>query len=145
MKRIQTTPFHQLFLFGIYLTTVFALAGCTTLQKAFREPTPTPRPTSVAQVSPDQIAQAMQADSFYATYGSSELIVTGTVASVEPQGDGERVEFVMAGAMKVQCQLSSSPSNLQPGEKITARITDPRHNVVRQDGGVLLNNCTLIN
>src|SRR5579859_3286220 len=57
------------------------LAGCS----VFRQALPTPRPTTVAQVTAVQVAQAMNNDEFYSTYGHTTLLVQGTVTAVDPQ------------------------------------------------------------
>ncbi len=115
------------------------LAGCS----LFREPLPTPRPTTVAQVTADEVAQAMDQDRFYSTYGQSPLLVRGSVAALDPQPAHFTVVLATRGPTQVLCDLGNQSPPLKVGDLITVRSADPEHDVERQPGAALIKNCTL--
>lgn len=109
----------------------------------FREPLPTPRPTTVAQVTADQVAQAMDDDAFYATYGQTSLLIQGTVAAVDQQTNHFIVTLATGVRTKVQCDLGNKAPAVKVGDTITIRSANPEQDVARQDAAVLIHNCTI--
>jgi predicted small lipoprotein YifL len=109
----------------------------------FREPLATPRPTTVAQVTADQVAQAMDEDRFYATYGQTTLLIQGTVAAVDQQPDDFIVTLATGVRTKVLCDLGNKAPAVKVGDIIIVRSADPEHDVARRDAAVLIHNCTL--
>ena len=118
---------------------VMSLSACG----LFREPLATPRPTTVAQVTADQVAQAMDEDRFYATYGQTVLLIQGTVAAVDQQPDDFVVTLATSVRTKVLCDLGNIAPGVKVGEAITVRSANPEKDVARQDAAVLIHNCTL--
>jgi hypothetical protein len=108
-----------------------------------REPVATPRPTTVAQVTADQVAQAMDEDRFYATYGHSTLLIQGTVAAVDQQPDDFIVTLATGVRTKVLCDLGNKAPAVKVGEAITIRSANPEQDVARRDAAVLIHNCTI--
>jgi predicted small lipoprotein YifL len=123
----------------LVLLLLAALAGCGLL----REPLPTPRPTTVARVTADQVAQAMDSDQFYATYGQTALLIEGSVASVDPQPDHFIVTLATGVHTKVQCDLGNRAPPIKAGDTITVRSADPEHDVSRQDAAMMIRNCAI--
>ena len=109
----------------------------------FREPQATLRPTTVVQVTADDVAQAMDEDRFYSTYGQTTLLVRGTVAALDPQPNHFTVTLATGVRTKVLCDLGSQTPSVHVGDVITVRSADPENDVQRQDAAVLIKNCTL--
>ena len=116
-----------------------SLSACGLL----RESLATPRPTTVAQVTAEQVAQAMDEDRFYATYGQTTLLIQGTVAAVDQQPDDFVVTLATSVRTKVLCDLGNNAPGVKVGEAITVRSANPEKDVARQDAAVLIHNCTL--
>jgi len=121
------------------LVLLIGLAGCGLL----REPLATPRPTSVVQVSADQVAQAMTDDRFYATYGQTTLLIQGTVAAIDRQPGHFIVALTTSGPTQVFCDLGNKTAAVKAGDSITVRSAAPEHDVARQAADVLIHNCAL--
>ena len=117
----------------------FCLSACGLL----REPLATPQPTSVVQVSADQVAQAMDDDRFYATYGKTTLLIQGTVAAIDPQPQHFVLTLATSGSTQVLCDLGNQSAPIKAGDSVTVRSADPENDVARQDSGVLIHNCTI--
>jgi hypothetical protein len=118
---------------------LIGLSACGLL----REPLATPRPTSVVQVSADQVAQAMDNDQFYATYGQTTLLIEGTVAAIAPQPEHFILTLATSGSTSVMCDLGNKAAAIKVGDRVTVRSADPEKDVARQDAGVLIRNCTV--
>ncbi len=97
---------------------------------------------SVRRVSPDQAAQAMQKDDFYADYRDATLLVTGTVVSERSTSGGTVIQLATTTSFKTYCQSSRSLSPLQDGETITA-VTEG-YSAVRLPSGVSLSDCIIL-
>ena len=67
---------------GLAAAVLMSLSGC----ENFRSPVPTPAPEPTLQLTANEVAEAMQDDSFFSNYGSSILLVRGEISSVEQQG-----------------------------------------------------------
>ncbi|MCL4561394.1 MAG: hypothetical protein M1281_12350 [Chloroflexi bacterium] len=143
-RLVALTQFTKHFLcFGICLGLCVGVTACGSLRQIFREATPTPQPTTVEQVSADQIAQAMQADSFYSEYGSVDLLIQGVVSSISQKENGVIVEFKTSVPLKVQCDLGDQAVNFHPGDTITVRVANPRENVARETGEIIMQDCAI--
>src|SRR6202521_1560732 len=121
------------------LVLLICLAGCGLL----REPLATPRPTSVVQVTADQVAQAMDGDRFYATYGQTTLLIQGTVAGIDPQPSHFILILATSGSTQVLCDLGSKAAAIKAGDTVTVQSADPEKDIARQDAGVLIRNCAV--
>jgi hypothetical protein len=116
---------------------------CLSACGLFREPLATPRPTTVAQVTADQVAQAMDDDTFYATYGQTSLLIQGRVAAVDQQANHFIVTLATGVRTKVQCDLGNKAPAVRVGDTITIRSANPEQDVSRLDAAVLIHNCTI--
>ncbi len=125
------------------LAALILLLGPLAACGLFREPLPTPRPTTVAQVTADDVAQAMDEDRFYSTYGQTTLMVRGTVAALDPQPGHFTVTLATGVRTKVLCDLGGQSPPIHVGDVITVRSADPEHDVQRRDAAVLIQNCAL--
>ena len=108
-----------------------------------REPLPTARPTPVVPVTADQVAQAMDADAFYSTYGQTTLLVRGTVSFIDQQPDHLILQFATSGSTAVLCDLGKTSSSVKVGDVVTVRSTNPGQDVARETAAVMIKNCTL--
>jgi hypothetical protein len=116
------------------------LAACGLL----REPLPTPRPTAAAiGVTADQVAQAMEADQFYATYGQTTLLIQGTVASVNQQPNHLILELATRVPTRVLCDLGNQAASAKVGDTITVVSANPERDVSRQASAVMIKNCSI--
>jgi len=118
---------------------LMALSACSLL----REPLPTPAPTSVAHVTADQVAQAMDDDNFYNIYGHTTLLVQGVVAALDQQPNHLTVSLATGVRTKVACDLGSASPAVKIGDTLTVRSADPENDVTRQDAAVVIKNCTI--
>ncbi len=124
---------------SLLATLALLLAACSLL----REPPATPRPTTVAQVTADDVAQAMDEDRFYSTYGHTTLLIKGTIAAVDPQPGHLTVTLATSVRTQVLCDLGGLTPSLRVGDVITVRSMDPENDVLRQDAAVFIRNCAL--
>ena len=116
-----------------------ALAACS----VFRQALPTPVPTTVAQVTADQVAQAMDDDEFYSTYGHTTLLIQGTVAALDPQPSHFTLTLDTGVRTKVLCDLGQQTPPIKVGDTVTVRSANPENDVQRQEAAVFIKNCTL--
>jgi hypothetical protein len=130
---------HLVRLASCALVLLICLPACGLL----REPLATPRPTSVVQVTADQVAQAMDGDHFYATYGQTTLLIQGTVAAIDPQPGHFILTLATSGSTQVLCDLGNKAPTVKTGDSVTVRSADPEKDIARQDAGVLIRNCTV--
>jgi hypothetical protein len=121
---------------AITLLLAATLSACI----AFR-PAPATPPLAPVQLSPDQLALAMQEDRFFADYGQQTLLVRGTVASVSNEKNHHIVELRTGSPIRVLCDLGQAPLPEQPGDAITVRA--PASEAVRrpQASAVMLTVC----
>ena len=96
---------------------------------------------TVKRVSPEQLATAMQQDRFYSTYRENTLLVTGTITSVEKQGNNLVATFKTSASFKAQCDLGGNDQNLPTDREVTL-ITEGA-TARRLPNAVLLTDCTL--
>src|SRR5258708_25899139 len=108
LRSVKTTQLaqhaHLARLAGCALVLLICLPACGLL----REPLATPRPTSVVQVSADQVAQAMDDDRFYATYGQTTLLIQGTVAAIDPQPGHFILTLATSASTQALCGLGKN-------------------------------------
>jgi hypothetical protein len=119
---------------------VLLLAATLSACAAPRPAPPTASPAPV-EISPDQLAVAMQEDRFFADYGQQTLLVRGTVDSVSNAKNHHTVEFRTGSPIRVLCDLGQALLPEQPGDTITVRA--PASEVVRrpQASAVMLKVC----
>lgn len=123
----------------LLLSLVASLSACGLL----REPLPTPVPTTVVRVTADQVAQAMEADEFWTTYGHGALLIQGTVASVNQQPNHFILELATSVPTTVLCDLGKQAASAKVGDTITVESANPEQDVLRQPSAVMIQNCTL--
>jgi hypothetical protein len=136
---MKANPVRPLGPAALTIWLLISLAACGLL----RQPPATPRPTTVVQVTADQVAQAMDEDRFYATYGQTTLLIQGAVAAVDQQPDHFIVTLATSGPTQVLCDLGTTTPAIKVGETVTVRSANPEQDVARQDAAVLIHNCTL--
>jgi hypothetical protein len=129
--------------FAAALAALAVLLGALAACSIFREASPTPRPTTVASVTANQVAQAMDNDEFYSTYGHTTLLIQGTVAALDPQPGHFTVTLDTGVRTKVLCDLGQQTAPVKVGDSITVRSADPENDVQRQNASVFIKNCTL--
>ncbi len=113
------------------------LGGCT----ALRTGAPAPAASAPAvQLTPDEIATAMQQDRFFSDYGGKIVRVQGTVAAVHPGKNNLIVELTTSSSSKVLCNLGQYAGPVHAGDTITVASAD----VQRVKSGVLLRNCIVV-
>jgi hypothetical protein len=96
---------------------------------------------NVRQATPDQLAQAMNADEFYSDFREVTLLVRGPVASVYRGAGGLILEFQTLSGLKTLCQLKPHSAKIHTGNTVTA-VTEGA-NAQRLSSGVLLSNCVV--
>jgi len=96
---------------------------------------------SIQRVTPDQLANAMAQDHFYADYRADTLVVSGRASAVDRKGAGALVTFQTAPAQSASCQFDTAMSNLTVGQTITAVSEGAR--AERAGSGVRLQGCAL--
>jgi hypothetical protein len=96
---------------------------------------------AIRRVTPDQVARAMQDDSFYSDFKEATLVMRGTVASVHQRAGDVVVEFSTRSAYKSLCDLGSPLSTPHVGDTIT--VLAEGATVERRPSAVMLTGCTL--
>lgn len=94
----------------------------------------------VERVTPVQLADAMQQDGFYSTYGDTALLFSGKVTTVQQKDGTQLVTFYTGRPYTVSCQLTGQ-SQVRMGQEISVATTGG--NADRLSHGVLLHNCLL--
>lgn len=97
---------------------------------------------TVRQISPDQAAAAMQSDEFYSDYNETTLVIRGSVASIQANGDGATLQFATHSPFKTFCQLGPYPSSIHDGAMLT--VLTEGASAQRQSSGVVLSSCSVI-
>lgn len=92
----------------------------------------------VEKVNVEELANAMQDDSFYSQYGGVTVIFSAKVASAKHKDNATLVTFTTNRPYSVTCQF---PHNIatKPGQ--TMSIVAPAGSADRQKHGVLLHDC----
>ncbi|HET9174319.1 MAG TPA: hypothetical protein VFN56_03495 [Candidatus Saccharimonadales bacterium] len=93
----------------------------------------------IVKVTPAQLADAMQHDEFYSTYGNAALLFTGTVTAGMQKNAVSLVTFQTDHTYTVQCQFSGLSAHR--GEVLN--VAAPGGSAERLAHGVLLHACTL--
>lgn len=92
----------------------------------------------VEKVTVSQLADAMQQDDFYSTYGNTAVLFSGKVESVTTQGNAALATFNTGRPYSLTCQFASAIS-LKQGDVVS--IAAPAGSAERQPHGVFLHNC----
>jgi hypothetical protein len=124
---------------GILLLWLASLTSCSLMREQI--PTQTPATNSPLRVTPDQIARAMQEDHFYSDYGQNQLLVQGTISSLDRQNNDLTITLSTTVATAVLCDLGNLGASLKPGEAIT--VTARADQALRQPSAVMLKNCSI--
>jgi hypothetical protein len=92
---------------------------------------------SIRQVTPTQLANAMQQDSFYSDFRENTVIFNGQVTKVTPNGSGVQASIKTSSTYSLACDM--------PANKVKAgiiyRFASEAYQAERQSSGVLLPNC----
>jgi hypothetical protein len=96
----------------------------------------------ITSATPDQIANAMQLDEFYSTYGETTLIVQGTVASVSRQNSETLIQFKTNSSYGAFCNTFDTSFTGNVGDSIT--ILAEGSGAKREPNAVLLTNCVIV-
>ena len=101
-----------------------------------------PQSTPLRHVTANQVAQAMQADNFFAAYGKLTLFVAGTVSSVNRQNNDQIVALQTDVPTIVRCEVSDLSAPIHVGQSITiqAQTADAQ----REPSAVMLRNCKIV-
>ncbi|GEM_PF-2097844 len=92
----------------------------------------------IERVTAAQLADAMQQDDFYSTYGNAAVLFSAKVASVKTNGNASLVTFNTGRTYAVVCQF---PKAVTYTSGQTISIAAPAGSAERQTHGVLLHNC----
>lgn len=92
----------------------------------------------IVKVSSAQLADAMQQDDFYSTYGDTVVLFTGKVFSIKAQGSASLVTFATGRPYNVVCQFPR-PVSFSSGQNVS--VVAPAGSADRESKGVLLHNC----
>ena len=84
------------------------------------------------------LADAIQQDHFYSSYGNTALLFTAKVSAVSSTSDRKLVTFTTDRAYSVTCQMSSG-ENVEVGQTIA--IAAPGGSAERLAAGVRLHDC----
>lgn len=122
----------------LILALLICLTGCSL--SALREHTPTPQVIPTLDVTPDDLARAMQGDSFFSEYGSAILHVQGIVASVTRAANNAQITLKTSLSTKVICVTTGDTRQIQAGDPITIQSSQG----ARGTDAVILNNCTVL-
>ena len=95
----------------------------------------------IQEVTPTQIANAMQEDRFFAEYRERTLLVTGAVTSLSADKHGERVRFRTRSRFGALCDLRGRIRGVRPSARIT--VIAEGATAERQSAAVMLRNCRL--
>jgi hypothetical protein len=95
----------------------------------------------VSRVTPDQIAEAMKDDRFFADYRERTLLVTGTVGSLTGDVGGEIVRFRTASRFAALCDLRDNAPRAHRGQQLT--VVAEGATAERQSAAVMLRHCRL--
>jgi hypothetical protein len=98
------------------------------------------RNVGIERVTPAQLADAMQQDGFYSTYGDAAVLFSGKVSSVTERNNAALVTFTTGRPYGLTCQFASNVS-VKSGQ--TLSIAAPAGSAERQTKGVLLHNCLI--
>lgn len=92
----------------------------------------------IERVTAAQLADAMQQDNFYSSYGNSALLFSAKVLAVRQSNNASLVKFATNRPYSVTCQFPSTQP-VKPGQTIS--VVAPGGNADRQKTGVLLHDC----
>lgn len=92
----------------------------------------------IERVGVAQLADAMQQDDFYSTYGDAAVLFTGKVASVKMKDNASLVSFSTGRPYNVVCQFPRAVA-YKIGQTIS--VAAPAGSAAREAHGVLLHDC----
>ena len=95
---------------------------------------------AIERVSVGELADAMQQDSFYSTYGDTALLFSGKVASLKSGSNVTLVTFTTNRPYNLVCQFPAT-INAKVGQ--TLSVGAPGGSADREASGVLLHDCIL--
>jgi hypothetical protein len=98
------------------------------------------RSVGIERVGVAQLADAMQQDNFYSSYGSSVVLFNAKVTVVKHGQTATLVTFETNRPYSVTCQF---PNNVPVSSGKTISVAAPAGSAERQKSGVLLHNCLI--
>lgn len=93
----------------------------------------------IERVTPTQLADAMQQDDFYSSYGNAALLFSGKVRSVQQKNGVAIATFQTDHAYALECQFPNG-RQVKVGDMVS--VAAPGGTAERLPHGVLLHNCT---
>ena len=94
----------------------------------------------IARVTTAQLADAMQHDDFYSTYGNAVVLFSGKISAIKLQGNTTQIILSTGRPYSVACQFPNTVS-FKPHEMVS--LIAPAGSAERQPHGVLLHNCQM--
>ena len=92
----------------------------------------------VERVTVSQLADAMQQDGFYSTYGDTAVLFSGKIESIKVKDNASLVTFVTGRPYSVVCQFPTAVT-YKSGQTIS--VAAPAGSAERLSQGVLLHEC----
>jgi hypothetical protein len=86
----------------------------------------------------------MAQDTFFSTYGDDRLLIEGTVATIGERNGATFVGLKTSGSNKVECATKTRAPAIQAGDVVTVQADEPRADVSRQSGGMVIENCRIV-
>lgn len=87
----------------------------------------------------------MAQDTFFSTYGDDRLLVEGTVATIGARNGATFVDLKTSGSSKVECATKTTAPAVRVGDVVTVQTDEPRADVSREAGGMVIENCRIVN
>ena len=115
------------------------LASCSALREIPPTPDATQIQSTLIEMTPDQIAQAMQNDQFFADYNGMTLSIRGSVAGVSQKTSDWLIELKTSSATKVLCDVGKQAPAVHAGDAITVQAFTK--DAQRGDSSVILGSC----
>lgn len=94
----------------------------------------------IERVTVGQLADAMQQDDFYSSYGNAAVLFSGTVSAVKQGDHATLVTFQTNRPFSVVCQF---PSTVTVPVGKTLSVASPAGSAERETKGVLLHDCLI--
>lgn len=98
------------------------------------------RTSGVEKVTVAELADAMQGDHFYSTYGNTTVLFHGKVVALQQKGKVALVSFETGASYSLTCQFPRV-EQIHKGENIS--VAAPGGTAERQPHGVLLHDCLI--
>ncbi len=97
----------------------------------------------VVRVSAQQAVQAMNADTFFADYDQTTLLIRGTISSISRQVRANTLVLGANGTGTVVCDLGNRSTAGRVGQTITIESVDPQQDISRASNGLMVQDCRI--